>query len=151
MTPLSTFSTPDARFDMIHLDLVGPLPPSKGYTYLLTCIDRFTRSFPLTNITAQSVAEAFMTGWIARFGTPSTITTAQLANVAVGAVLQQRIADQWQPISYFSKKLKPPERRYSTFDRVLFTSLFGISGTWWKAATSVLTTDHKPLHLVFMA
>ena len=76
--PLSTFSTPDARFDMVHIDLVGPLPPSKGYTYLLTCIDRFTRwpeAYPLTNMTAQSVAEAFITGWIARFGTPSTITT----------------------------------------------------------------------------
>ena len=78
VTPLSTFSTPDARFDMVHIDLVGPLPPSKGYTYLLTCIDRFTRwpeAYPLTNMSAQPVAEAFITGWIARFGTPSTITT----------------------------------------------------------------------------
>ena len=30
-TPLATFATPDARFDQIHLDLVGPLPPSQGY------------------------------------------------------------------------------------------------------------------------
>ena len=65
---VTTFSTPDAHFDMVHIDLVGPLPPSKGYTYLLTCIDRFTRwpeAYPLTNMTAQSVAEAFITGWIA--------------------------------------------------------------------------------------
>ena len=31
---------PDAN---IHIDIVGPLPPSKGNAYLLTCIDRFTR------------------------------------------------------------------------------------------------------------
>ena len=42
ITPLSTFSAPDARFDHVHIDLVGPLPPSKGYTYMLTCIDQFT-------------------------------------------------------------------------------------------------------------
>ena len=39
ITPLSTLSAPDARFDHVHIDLVGPLPPSKGYTYMLTCID----------------------------------------------------------------------------------------------------------------
>ena len=31
-----------ARFDNIHIDIVGPLPPSSGYTYILTCIDHFT-------------------------------------------------------------------------------------------------------------
>ena len=41
--PLIPFSTPDVRFYRVHLDLVGPFPPSKGYSYLLTCIDCFTR------------------------------------------------------------------------------------------------------------
>ena len=78
ITPHSTFTIPDARFDIVHIDLVGPLPPSKGFTYLLTCIDRFTRwpeAIPLTSATTKVIAQGFLNGWIARFGVPSTIVT----------------------------------------------------------------------------
>ena len=57
---------------------MGPLPPSHGFTYLLTCVDRFTHwrgAIPLTSIIVEAVAQAFLSGWISRFGVPSTIVT----------------------------------------------------------------------------
>ena len=32
IAPFGGFATPDIRFDNIHTDIVGPLPPSDGYT-----------------------------------------------------------------------------------------------------------------------
>ena len=78
MTPVATFATPEARFNNIHLDIVGPFPPSRGYSYVLTCNDSFNRwpeAIPITDITAVTVACASVSGWISSVGVPSTVTT----------------------------------------------------------------------------
>ncbi|BHF59229.1 hypothetical protein SprV_0100218600 [Sparganum proliferum] len=76
--PIGTFPGPGARFSHVHLDIVGPLPLSNGCSYLLTCVDRFTRwpeAILLPDIAAPAVVKAFLSRWVAIFGAPSTITT----------------------------------------------------------------------------
>jgi hypothetical protein len=69
---------PHRRFAHLHVDLVGPLPPSRGHTYLFTIIDRTSRwpePIPLASITAADCARAFFAGWVSRFGVAATITS----------------------------------------------------------------------------
>ncbi|UYV62322.1 hypothetical protein LAZ67_2000102 [Cordylochernes scorpioides] len=79
-TEIKQFKEPDERFSTVHIDLIGPFPPSNEYVYCLTCIDRFTgwiEAIPIRNETAETVARAFYEGWITRFGVPYEVITDQ--------------------------------------------------------------------------
>ncbi|XP_070172275.1 uncharacterized protein [Polyergus mexicanus] len=52
---LGNFLIPTQRFQYMHMDIVGPLPISKGYRYCLTIIDQ----------------------WLTQYGTPARVTTDQ--------------------------------------------------------------------------
>ena len=76
--PVATFAKPEARFSNIHIDIVGPLPPSDNFTHILTIIDRYTRwpeAIPIPNTTTETIAKAFLSRWVAMFGVPAYVTT----------------------------------------------------------------------------
>lgn len=55
---------PDAWFQHVHLDIIGPLPIAQRFKYCLTLIDRFSRwpqTIPLLDISADTIAKHFFT------------------------------------------------------------------------------------------
>ena len=78
-TTVEKMEIPTARFSHVHVDIVGPLPPSReGYTHLLTMIDRSTRwpeAVLLRETTTEAVLDAFVATWVARFGVPANLTS----------------------------------------------------------------------------
>ena len=74
-----TFAIPSGRFKHIHMDLVV-MTPSEGFYNVLTIVDRFTRwpeAYPITDMSAKTVAKVFVEQYVPRFGVPSEITTDQ--------------------------------------------------------------------------
>ena len=76
--------------------------------------------------------------------------TCDASDFAAGGVLQQYINNVWQPLSFFSKKLTPAEKRYSAFDRELLAVYatirhfrHNLEGHYF-----FVNTDHKPLTFV---
>jgi cleavage and polyadenylation specificity factor subunit 1 len=70
---------PIAKFEHMHVDIMGPFPTSaNGFSNMLTMIDRTTRwpeVAPLKTISAQECADTFTAVRVARFGVPFTVTT----------------------------------------------------------------------------
>jgi len=68
----------------VHIDLVGKLLVFCGFRYCLTAIDRHTRwseAFPLSEITAEAVAKAFDSVWVASFDHPRKSQPTRAGNV----------------------------------------------------------------------
>ena len=62
-TPLQPNTVPQCPWEIISVDIIGPLPESQGKNAILTIVDRFSkmiRLFPIsTDITAKGVATIF--------------------------------------------------------------------------------------------
>ncbi|GFO49327.1 Pol polyprotein [Plakobranchus ocellatus] len=76
-SPVAKIPVPAKRFSLLHIDLVGPLPPSEGFSHVLTIIDRTTRwpeAIPLSGTSTTDCARALIRYWISRFVVPLDIT-----------------------------------------------------------------------------
>jgi len=78
-TTVMKLFTADEPFSGLAMDLLGPLPTSKGgHKHVLVICDRFTkltRAIPLRKATALTVASAFIDTWVVAYCIPDTVLT----------------------------------------------------------------------------
>ena len=110
---------------------------------------RFQSTFRggLTRCALNSVLGSSVKGLLVRPNPDApTNNVTDASEVAARAVLQQLIDGEWHPIAYFSKKLKPQETRYGTFDRELSAIYLAVKHFQHFVEGRIfhVLTDHKP-------
>ena len=73
--------------------------------------------------------------------------TTDASDVAVGVVLQQHVGEVWQPLAFFSKQVRPPEVKYSAFDRELLAVYLVVKHFryYLEGRDFTVFTNQKPL------
>ena len=73
------------------------------------------------------------------------------SDTAMGAVLEQRSKNGWQPIAFFSRKFNVAQIKYSPYDRELLAIYEAIKHFrhMLEARSFTIFTDHKPLVYAF--
>ena len=118
--------------------LLAHTQPKTGLLWSEECILAFDRA-------KEALAQATLLVYPQANAPLSLMTDA--SDKAVGAVLQQLVNDEWQPISYFSHKLSSTECHYSTFDRELLAIYLALKHFRYfvEGRHFSIYTDHKPL------
>ncbi len=119
---------------------------------LLVGTNKHTKTLPWSDaatLAFSNVKEAIAKATLLvhpELGAPTCIMT-DASDTAVGAVLQQRIANQWRPLAYFSRALKPAQTRYSAFDREFLAIYLAVKYFRYfiEGRQFFVLTDHKPL------
>ena len=134
--PMKNIPVPDDRFSSLQVDVVGPLPSSQGYKYLLTIIDRTSRwveAVPMTEATANNCCTAFIEGWLQRFGLPKQLRSYN-GNVFISRlwkdVHQALGIEQLYTPPYHPESLGHLERQHRDIKLGLKAALFDMGDTF---------------------
>ena len=141
------------RFERVSLDIVGPLPISaRGHRYILVAIDCFTRwaqAFPLMNMTAESVAEAFVEGWVALFGVPESLHSdqgSQFTSKVFHEMCKMLNISKTQTTPYHPQGNGMVERVNRTIINLLRANVHDNESNWDKVLPLVMLSYRSAVH-----
>ena len=98
------------------------------------------------NFYRRFVPKAIKVTW---YSTRTEATDA--SNTTLGAVVQQEINKEWQPLAFMSKKLNRAQTKYSPYDRELLTIYTAVKHFRYllEGRKFTIYTDHKLLIYAF--
>ena len=153
---IGKFPLPDRRFSHLHLDIVGPLPESRGFKFLLSIFDRDSRYFeaiPMTEATAEATCHAFLHGWVARYGLPTSACSDNGGNFVskLWTDLQKTLNIKVQFVPYYHQATNGiVERAHGTIKAGLKAMLLEMGDThrqdWYLHLPWVLLSRRVALH-----
>ena len=133
------------KFKIIHVDIVGKLPQSRGYQYLFTIIDRDTNWFeaiPLRNISTEVVLKCLIDNWLSKYGVPEILITDQGAQFTSDLFKQKKTAilgiEHRSTTAYHPQCNGKVERFHRTLKTSLIAHASSNSGTWTENLPWVL-------------
>lgn len=144
--PLHPIPVPPHSFYRIHLDIVGPLPPSKdnNYRYLLVIVDAFSNwceSFPMKSQDATEVAKILFEEIICRYGAPRIIVTDRGSNFL--SKLVSAVCEKFQVIRHHTSSFHPQsnsvvERVNGFLGQALRTLCMDNQGNWAELIPAIM-------------
>ena len=154
--PLNPNPVHSSRFSELQVDIVGPLPQSEGYRYLLTILDRTTRWFealPLKEATSTECAEQFIRGWVKNFGVPLSAKSDNgntfIARIWRGIHAKLGTIISYSPL-YSPSSLGGVERQHLDLKNSLKSILLALGNDhgdqWMDALPWVLLSRHVAFH-----
>lgn len=120
---------------------------------LLSCKSKELSWNETASIAFESIKEALANATMLvhpRCNAPTALTV-DASETAVGGVLEQLVNKQWQAIAFFSRRLRSPERKYSTVDKELLALYLAIRHFRYfiEGRSFTAFADHKPLTFAF--
>jgi hypothetical protein len=155
----------DEKWSRIHMDFIGPLPKSNGFSHILLITDSFSKwpeAFPLASQEATEVSKVLFREIFSRYGAPRTIVSDRGRNFM--SKLVNALCEIFQVTHHCTSSYHPQtnaecERKNSTIEQSLRAYIDDKQSNWSQMLPGILmsmrmspstqSTTYSPYYLMF--
>lgn len=153
--PISSWHKPDHPFSTIHMDVLGPLPVSNDYKYILLIVDAYSKYclfYPLKRQDSDELKRA-VSNAVSLFGAPKLIVCDR-GRMFESASFQNLVSDIGSEIHYVTPEMHSENGQVERYCRTLLNMLrieaANNNNNWsevlWKMQLTLNCTKHKTTH-----